>query len=115
MILLFTSSHCTWCEVVRSMIEEQVDEMNLVIALYEIDIDSQVSIARTYGILEVPTIISGTQRLSGLPSFADLRSLIFQSVMGRISDIPIGTILTPLKPEKQFQESESSPIETYST
>ncbi|MBD3405837.1 MAG: hypothetical protein GF411_06880 [Candidatus Lokiarchaeota archaeon] len=110
-ILLFTSTHCTWCEVVRGMIEEQLSELNLNIVLYEINIDENMNIAQVYGILEVPTVISRTKRLSGLPSFADLRSLLFQSIMGRIQEHNFSIILSQPKSSDRSPESKESVLE----
>lgn len=86
MILLFTSPHCAWCDVVKDMVETECDTIGETTRLHEIDVERHTRIAETYGVLAVPTLVSMSQSLSGVPCSDDLRSLLFQSIAGRPLD-----------------------------
>jgi len=86
MILLFTSPQCVWCNVVKDMVETECDTIGETTRLHEIDVERHTRIAKTYGVLAVPTLISGSQSLSGVPCSDDLRSFLFQSIAGRPLD-----------------------------
>ena len=86
MILLFTSPHCAWCDVVKGMVETECDTIGGTTRLHEIDVERHTRIAETYGVLAVPTLVSGSQSLSGVPCSDDLRSFLFQSIAGRPLD-----------------------------
>jgi len=79
-IFLFTSKKCTWCNMVKDMIEEELEEFVWPSDIYEVDIEKYQQIAQAYGILVVPTLVAGGQMLSGLPTPSDLRSFLMQSV-----------------------------------
>ena len=83
MILLFTSPQCAWCDVVKDMVETECDSIGEPTRLHEIDIEMHTRIAETYGVLAVPTLVSGSHSLSGIPCSDDLRSFLFQSIAGR--------------------------------
>ena len=83
MILLFTSPHCVWCNVVKDMVEAECDTIGETTRLYEVDVERHTHIAETYGVLAVPTLVSGSVSLSGVPCSEDLRSFLFQSIAGR--------------------------------
>jgi glutaredoxin len=83
MILLFTSPHCVWCDVVKDMVETECDTIGETTRLYEVDVERHTHIAETYGVSAVPTLVSGSQSLSGVPCSDDLRSFLFQSIAGR--------------------------------
>ncbi|MGY5861422.1 MAG: thioredoxin family protein [Candidatus Thorarchaeota archaeon] len=83
MILLFTSPHCAWCDVVKEMVETECDTIGETTRLHEVDVERHTHIAETYGVLAVPTLISGSVSLSGVPCSDDLRSFLFQSIAGR--------------------------------
>jgi len=83
MILLFTSPHCAWCDVVKDMVETECDTIGETTRLHEVDVERYTHIAETYGVLAVPTLVSGSQSLSGVPCSDDLRSFLFQSIAGR--------------------------------
>ncbi len=83
MILLFTSPHCVWCDVVKDMVETECDTIGETTRLYEVNIERHTHIAETYGVLAVPTLVSGSVSLSGVPCSDDLRSFLFQSIAGR--------------------------------
>ncbi len=83
MILLFTSPQCAWCNIVKDMVETECDTIGKTTRLHEIDVERHTRIAETYGVLAVPTLVSGSQSLSGVPCSDDLRSFLFQSIAGR--------------------------------
>ncbi|MCK4483920.1 MAG: thioredoxin family protein [Candidatus Thorarchaeota archaeon] len=83
MILLFTSPHCAWCDVVKDMVETECDTIGGTTRLHEVDVERHTHIAETYGVLTVPTLVSGSISLSGVPCSDDLRSFLFQSIAGR--------------------------------
>ncbi len=83
MILLFTSPQCAWCDVVKDMVETECDSIGETTRLHEIDVERHTHIAETYGVLTVPTLVSGSHSLSGVPCSDDLRSFLFQSIAGR--------------------------------
>lgn len=79
MILLFTSENCKWCEVLKDMIEEDDQDMQSETDILEIDISRFRQIAEAYGVLVVPTLVSHTDTLSGLPASDDLRSFLLKA------------------------------------
>ncbi len=79
MILLFTSEHCKWCEVLKDMIEEDSQDMQSETGILEIDIGRYRQIAEVYGVLVVPTLVSHADTLSGLPASDDLRSFLLKA------------------------------------
>ncbi len=79
MILFFTSEKCTWCDVVKSMIEEELKDFGIATSLFEVDIERHEYIAKAYGVMMVPTLVTGKNTLSGVPTESDLRSFILQS------------------------------------
>lgn len=82
MIFLFTSEKCTWCDVVKRMLEEELGDFIPPSEIYEVDIERYQHIAEAYNILVVPTLVAGGQSLSGLPTESDLRSFLIQSIPG---------------------------------
>lgn len=76
MILLFTSNHCTWCDVLKRMLDEESDELGAPQPIFEVDVDKHHHIAEAYGILVVPTLVAGMQKISGVPTQSDLRSFL---------------------------------------
>jgi hypothetical protein len=76
MILLFTSNHCTWCDVLRKMLEDESDTLGSLQSIFEVDVDRHHHIAEAYGILVVPTLVAGLQKISGVPTQSDLRSFL---------------------------------------
>ncbi len=90
MILFFTSENCTWCDVVKSMLEEELRDFVIATSLFEVDIERHKFIAEAYGIMMVPTLVMRNSTLSGVPTESDLRSFILQSFPGacRTGDEP---------------------------
>jgi thioredoxin-related protein len=82
MILLFTSEHCTWCDMVRNMIEKEYLNLGHEVPIYEVSIEECRQIAEAYGILMVPTLIAGNKMLTGIPGLSDLRSFLLQAASG---------------------------------
>ncbi len=83
MILLFTSDHCTWCDVIRKMLEEEAEELGTLPDIFEVNVDRYQNIAEVYNILVVPTLVSGMQQITGVPTQSDLRSFILQISTGK--------------------------------
>jgi len=111
MILLFTSPHCAWCDVVKDMVETECDTIGETTRLHEIDVERHTHIAETYGVLAVPTLVSGSQSLSGVPCSDDLRSFLFQSIAGRPldKDEDARSVLRSAR-HKKFRSDERRPL-----
>ncbi len=62
------------------MVQEENEALGQASSVYEIDIERYRSIAEVFGVLIVPTLVAGSQMLSGLPCTSDLKSFLFQSV-----------------------------------
>ncbi|MFW9918646.1 MAG: glutaredoxin family protein [Candidatus Thorarchaeota archaeon] len=82
MIFLFTSEKCTWCDVVKRMLEEEIESFILPSDIYEVDIERYKHIAEAYGVMVVPTLVAGGHSISGLPTASDLRTFLMQSFPG---------------------------------
>ncbi len=80
MMLLFTSAHCMWCQVLKDMIQTELLDLVYPVRVHEIDVEKQTHIARVFGVLIVPTLISYSRRIAGLPSQTDLRSFILDMI-----------------------------------
>ena len=48
--------------------------------IYEVDVERHTYIAEAYGILVVPTLVTGNHKISGVPSADDLRSFLIQAL-----------------------------------
>ena len=83
MILLFTSEHCTWCDMVRNMIEDECRNIGQEFLIYEVSIEECQQIAEAYGILTVPTLVAGNKMLTGVPGQSDLHCFLLQAAAGR--------------------------------
>ena len=83
MILLFTSNHCAWCDVVKGMIENESEGFEDPEPLHEINVDKHSRIAEAYGILVVPTLVSRGYMLSGVPCQEDLQLFLLRSIAAR--------------------------------
>ncbi len=89
MILLFTSSHCAWCEAVKQMISEVSSHFKSTPRICEINIDDHRLFADVFGISIVPTLVYKSHALSGLPDHGDLHSFLFQALAeGCSADAP---------------------------
>ncbi len=85
MILLFTSETCAWCDILKTMIRTEGTDIIDSRSLYEIDIDRYGFISEAYRIRAVPTLISKSNILTGLPSADELKSFLLQSIAGGVS------------------------------
>ena len=85
MILMFTSVNCTWCDVLRTMIEEESTDIDGDLQVYEVDIEAHDTFADIYGVMMVPTLVSRFHTLSGVPCESDLRSFLLQATSGASS------------------------------
>ncbi|MFX1483112.1 MAG: thioredoxin family protein [Promethearchaeota archaeon] len=80
MILLFTSKNCTWCSILRDMLENENKALGTEQQIYEVNVEKQHRIAEAYGILAVPTLVAGSFKISGVPTSGDLRSFLLQAI-----------------------------------
>jgi len=64
------------------MLKEELSDFAIPSPIYEVDIEKHQYIAEAYGVQTLPTLITGTNILSGLPTESDLRSFILQSFPG---------------------------------
>jgi hypothetical protein len=101
MILLFTSDHCAWCDVVKGMIENENDGFEDPESIHEINVDSHSQIAEAYGILVVPTLVSRGYMLSGVPCQEDLQSFLLRSIAARTIDREESRARTVLRSARQ--------------
>jgi len=67
MILLFTSDHCAWCDVLKMMLDDESGELGIPETVFEVDVNRHHHIAEAYGILVVPTLVAGCRRSQGFP------------------------------------------------
>ena len=79
MILFFTSENCAWCDVVKNMLDEEMDHFGGVVSIYEVDIQRHEYITEAYGVNTVPTLVSKNNVISGVPTVGDLQSFLFQT------------------------------------
>jgi len=82
MILLFTSEHCTMCDMVKDMLEEEKGILCDNTTIYEVNVEKHHHIAEVYGVMMVPTLVAGSSVLSGIPCPSELRSFLLQAVIG---------------------------------
>jgi hypothetical protein len=86
MILLFTSQHCTWCDIVKNMIEEESTDLGCREPIFEVNVELHCHIAEAYGIMIVPTLVSRGSLLSGVPCQDDLRAFLLGSLTATIAE-----------------------------
>jgi len=108
MILLFTSDHCAWCDVLKTMLDEESEELGLHRLVYEVNVDKHHHIAEAYSILVVPTLVSGMHKISGVPTSSDLRSFILQVHAGTLPRSKKDTPRSVLREARKLQSSNSS-------
>jgi hypothetical protein len=115
MILLFTSNHCTWCDVLRKMLEDESDTFGSLQPIFEVDVDRHHHIAEVYDILVVPTLVAGMQKISGVPTQSDLRSFLLHMnpvIQFRSERSSPRSFLQKVRDLKASQENETSVIPT---
>jgi thioredoxin-like negative regulator of GroEL len=115
MILLFTSNHCTWCDILRKMLEEESDTLGSLQPVFEVNVDRHHYIAEAYGILVVPTLVAGSQKISGVPTQSDLRSLLLHMnpvVQSRSEHGSPRLVLHKVRDLQAIQEDETTVIRT---
>lgn len=109
MILLFTSDHCAWCDVLKAMLDEESEELGLLQSVFEVDVDRHHHIAEAYSILAVPTLVSGMHKISGVPTASDLRSFILQvnaGVRSRFKKDAHRSVLREVREIQSFNDQE---------
>ncbi len=108
MILLFTSDHCAWCGVLKSMLEDESEALGTEHNIYEVDVERQYRIAEAYGILAIPTLVAGAYKLSGVPEAGDLRSFLLQAVSGGFLRYGGRSVKSVLREVRRMKSSETS-------
>ncbi|MGQ4912966.1 MAG: glutaredoxin family protein [Candidatus Thorarchaeota archaeon] len=87
MIFLFTSDHCTWCDVLKSMLEEEWSDLGISDSILEVDIGKHTHIVEAFDVFVVPTLVAGNHKISGVPSSDDLRSFLIQALsLGEVAN-----------------------------
>ena len=86
MILLFTSENCAWCDILKGMLEEELQNFRGMFSVYEVDIKRYEFITEAYDILGVPTLVSKKNVISGVPTIGDLQSFLFQTATASSQD-----------------------------
>jgi hypothetical protein len=107
MILLFTSDHCTWCGILKSMVEAESEVLGTEHQVYEVNVERQYRIAEAYDILVVPTLVAGAYKISGVPSADDLRSFLLRAVSRGFLQYGGKHVRSVLREVRQIQASES--------
>jgi len=105
MILLFTSDHCVWCDVLKTMLDEESEELGLFQSVFEVNVDKHHHIAEAYSILVVPTLVSGMHKISGVPPASELRSFILQLNAGSRSRLKKDAPSSVLREARKLQSS----------
>lgn len=108
MILLFTSDHCAWCGVLKSMLEDESEVLGTEQNIYEVNVDRQYRIAEAYGILAVPTLVAGAYKISGVPERSDLRSFLLQAISGGFLRHGRRSVKSVLREVRRIKSSETS-------
>jgi thiol-disulfide isomerase/thioredoxin len=108
MILLFTSDHCTWCSVLKSMLETESEALGTEHNIYEVDVERQHRIAEAYDILAIPTIVAGSYKISGVPTACDLRSFLLQAISGGFLRHGGKSVKSVLREVRRIKSSEPS-------
>jgi len=106
MILLFTSDYCTWCGVLKSMLENECRALGTEQQVYEVDVEKQHRIAEAYGVLAVPTMVAGSMKISGVPTTDDLHSFLLQAVSRGILRPGRKMVQSVLREVRQIRSSE---------
>ena len=105
MILLFTSDHCAWCDVLKMMLDDESGELGIPETVFEVDVDRHHHIAEAYGILVVPTLVAGMQKISGVPTHSDLKSFLLQVSPSTQSTTERGAPNSVLREARGLRES----------
>ena len=108
MILLFTSESCAWCDILKTMIRTECGEIIGGDSLFEVDINRHSYIAEAYQILAVPTLVSGTSILTGLPATDELKSFILQSAISGVSNDENNRPRSVIKPVRELYDLQPS-------
>ena len=108
MILLFTSNHCTWCDLVKSMLNNEKVNLGNLTPIYEVNVEKHHHIAEAYGILAVPTLVAGGRILSGVPCSTDLRSFLLHAMSGSTIDFRESRISSMLN-QARYQRLSTNP------
>ena len=104
MILMFTSESCAWCDILKTMIRTECGEIIGGDSLFEVDINRHSYIAEAYQILAVPTLVSSTSILTGLPTTDELKSFLLQSAIGGVSNDENNRPRCVIRPVKELYD-----------
>ncbi len=111
MILLFTSDNCTWCDVLKGMLEDLWSELGTSYDVHEINVSQHSRIAEVYDVLVVPTLVAGHQKISGVPGGDDLKAFLIQAfTQGSLVDTKNATqsLFTQVRAIRQSEIQETA-------
>jgi len=89
------------------MLDEESKDLGLYQPVFEVNVDRHHHIAEAYSILVVPTLVSGMQKISGVPSSSDLRSFILQVSTKGISSSKNTYSSSVLKEVRKIRDSKA--------
>ncbi len=112
MILMFTSEHCMWCDLVRTMLRDEMKSLMIHISIHEVDVNAHEPMTAAYGILSVPTLVTSGATISGLPTRSDLRSFLLQALAGAIDSEHAGmeSLMNIVRESRRRSRIMKSPI-----
>jgi thioredoxin-like negative regulator of GroEL len=114
MILFFTSDKCTWCDVLKKMLDEEWSQLGAPYEVHEVNVDKYATIAEVYSVLVVPTLVAGPHKLTGVPTSDDLRSFVMQALSNADSAEPSAVsrlLFTEVRALHEADTSEPPPPE----
>ncbi len=97
------------------MLEEEAKDLGSLPSIFEVDVDKYQNIAEAYNVLVVPTLVSGMQQITGVPTSSDLRSFILQISTGkRAESFPTdpSSLLRLIRTTQTTQNEKQSVIRT---
>ncbi|MEM2143451.1 MAG: thioredoxin family protein [Candidatus Thorarchaeota archaeon] len=83
---MFRSSRCTFCDVLMSMISDEL-EPGLQTHILEVDVDEHKDIAQEFGVVAVPTLVSSSSAITGLPDQKELQVFFLRAACEGEKDV----------------------------
>ena len=103
MRIILADHHAQSLWALKTMLEEESEELGLLDSIYEVNVDHHHHIAEAYSILVVPSLVSGMHKISGVPSASDLRSFILQINAGARRALKKNTPHSVLREVREIQ------------